>query len=163
LAKLAGERQATLRVFGDPRQLAPDVSLVLYRVAQEALTNAAKHAPGAPTEVDLDFGAAGVSVSVINGPVGAGGAGGGGRGGGAGGRGRARGAAVAGRAQGAGRARRGGRAGRAGRAPARRRWPARAAATGCRASRSGCGWWAGRSRRVPPTADGGCRPRSRRE
>jgi signal transduction histidine kinase len=68
LARLAGERQATLRVLGDPRQLSPDVSLVLYRVAQEALTNAAKHAPGATTEVDLAFGDARVSVSVVNGP-----------------------------------------------------------------------------------------------
>jgi signal transduction histidine kinase len=82
LAKLAGERAATLRVRGDPRQLSPDVSLVLYRVAQEALTNAAKHAPGATTEVDLAFEEAGVRVSVVNGPggpagpAGAGGAGG---------------------------------------------------------------------------------------
>jgi signal transduction histidine kinase len=68
LAKLAGDRAATLHVRGDPRQLSPDVSLVLYRVAQEALTNAAKHAPGAPTEVDLAFGDSRVSVSVVNGP-----------------------------------------------------------------------------------------------
>ncbi|HEY3870345.1 MAG TPA: histidine kinase [Actinocrinis sp.] len=33
----------------------PEASLALYRVAQEALTNAAKHAPGARTEVRLAF------------------------------------------------------------------------------------------------------------
>ena len=68
LAKLAGERDAQLRVDGDPRRLSPDVSLVLYRVAQEALTNVAKHAPGASAEVDLAFADGRVRLAVRNGP-----------------------------------------------------------------------------------------------
>ena len=31
----------------------PDVTLALYRVAQEALTNVVKHAPGAEAEIEL--------------------------------------------------------------------------------------------------------------
>ncbi len=46
----------------------PVVQLVAYRIVQEALTNAAKHAPGAMTEVlvGLDHGAERVSVEVSN-------------------------------------------------------------------------------------------------
>jgi signal transduction histidine kinase len=47
-----------------------DVSLALYRVAQEALTNVAKHAPGASAEVDLAFAEGEVRLSVRNGPPG---------------------------------------------------------------------------------------------
>jgi len=68
LAKLAGERSAELHVAGDPRRLSPDVSLVLYRVAQEALTNVAKHAPGARADVDLAFADGRVRLAVRNGP-----------------------------------------------------------------------------------------------
>ncbi len=70
LAKLSDARHASLSVEGVPRQLAPDVSLALYRVAQEALTNAAKHAPGATTEVDLAFVDGQVRLAVRNGPGG---------------------------------------------------------------------------------------------
>ena len=44
--------------------------MALYRVAQEALTNVAKHAPGAPTEVDLAFVDGQVRLAVRNGPGG---------------------------------------------------------------------------------------------
>jgi signal transduction histidine kinase len=43
----------TLTVEGDIAGLPATTGLALYRIAQEALTNAAKHAPGAPTEVRL--------------------------------------------------------------------------------------------------------------
>ncbi len=68
LAKLSDARHASLCVEGVPRQLTPDVSLALYRVAQEALTNAAKHAPGAATAVDLAFADGLVRLEVQNGP-----------------------------------------------------------------------------------------------
>lgn len=37
----------------DPTGLLPDATLALYRTAQESLTNARKHAPGAPIEIAL--------------------------------------------------------------------------------------------------------------
>jgi signal transduction histidine kinase len=70
LAKLSGDRHAALNVDGVPRRLAPDVSLALYRVAQEALTNVAKHAPGASTELDLAFADDQVRLAIRNGPGG---------------------------------------------------------------------------------------------
>ena len=64
LTALADERGATLEIAGTPRALTADVSLGLYRVAQEALTNALKHAPGADVTVHLDFAADAVTVRV---------------------------------------------------------------------------------------------------
>jgi signal transduction histidine kinase len=43
----------TLTVEGDIAGLPATTGLAVYRIAQEALTNAAKHAPGGPTEVGL--------------------------------------------------------------------------------------------------------------
>jgi signal transduction histidine kinase len=68
LAKLAGDRHAGMKVAGPPRPLPPDVSLALYRVAQEALTNVLKHAPGSDAEIRLGFNNDGVTLSVANGP-----------------------------------------------------------------------------------------------
>ena len=42
--------------------------MVLYRILQESLANASRHAPGAPVQVDVDFGEL-VRVSVRNGPA----------------------------------------------------------------------------------------------
>jgi signal transduction histidine kinase len=66
LAKLASERHAALEIQGDPRDLPPDVSLALYRVAQEALTNVMKHAPGARAEMRLDYSDKEVGISISN-------------------------------------------------------------------------------------------------
>ncbi|WP_077491100.1 sensor histidine kinase [Sinomonas mesophila] len=52
--------------------LTPDHRFVLYRAAQEALANAAKHAPGAPVVVRLTGGDRGVELLVENGPAPAG-------------------------------------------------------------------------------------------
>ena len=47
-------RSPIARDFGAlPEQLAPDAELVLYRIAQESLTNVARHAPGASATVTL--------------------------------------------------------------------------------------------------------------
>ena len=43
----------TLTVDGDAAGLPATTGLAVYRIVQEALTNAVKHAPGSPTEVRL--------------------------------------------------------------------------------------------------------------
>ncbi|BCK70585.1 hypothetical protein Spla01_02735 [Streptomyces platensis] len=45
----------TLSVAGQPRTLAPETNLALYRGAQEALTNIARYAAGSPTAVVLHY------------------------------------------------------------------------------------------------------------
>jgi signal transduction histidine kinase len=57
----------TLRIEGGARTLAANPSLVLYRAAQEALTNVARHAPGACTTVTVRYGSDRASLSVDNG------------------------------------------------------------------------------------------------
>ncbi|TDD75696.1 sensor histidine kinase [Actinomadura darangshiensis] len=47
--------QVDLAVHGDPRDLSTTVELSAYRIVQEALTNARRHAPGAGVHVDLMF------------------------------------------------------------------------------------------------------------
>jgi signal transduction histidine kinase len=51
---------------GTPRELDPTVGRTAYRVVQEALTNAGKHAPGGPVTVTLDVRAGELAVTVIN-------------------------------------------------------------------------------------------------
>ena len=67
LAALAEMEGAALTVHGQPRRLEPDAGLALYRVAQEALTNARKHAPGAPVTIELDFCREATRLEVANG------------------------------------------------------------------------------------------------
>lgn len=55
LADLARDFGAELAVEGDPRELPADVGLAVYRTAQEALTNARKHAPGAQVRITLRY------------------------------------------------------------------------------------------------------------
>jgi signal transduction histidine kinase len=55
-----------IEVSGDRAVLAPALEHTAYRVLQEALTNAARHAPGAEVLVRLDFGRAGVALEVAN-------------------------------------------------------------------------------------------------
>jgi len=51
---------------GEPRPLPPDATVALLRIAQEALVNAAKHAAGQQVTVRLDYGDAGVALTVSN-------------------------------------------------------------------------------------------------
>ncbi|WP_042397277.1 sensor histidine kinase [Streptacidiphilus carbonis] len=51
---------------GVHRRPAPAVDLTVYRIVQEALTNARKHAPGRTVELTLGFGADALSVTVAN-------------------------------------------------------------------------------------------------
>jgi signal transduction histidine kinase len=56
----------TFETVGAARPLPPDASLALLRTVQEALVNAAKHAPGEPIAVRLDYGQDDVRLSVVN-------------------------------------------------------------------------------------------------
>lgn len=58
-----------LRETGEPRPLAPASDHAAYRIVQEALTNAYKHAPGAPIGVELRYEPDSLVVEVVNGPV----------------------------------------------------------------------------------------------
>ncbi len=66
LERLCGQHGAGFEVAGTPRPVRAEVSLALYRVAQEALTNAAKHAPGAAVGVRFGFGSGAVTLAVRN-------------------------------------------------------------------------------------------------
>jgi len=54
-AQIAGGPQIRLVVRGPSRRLAPGLELTAYRIVQEALTNARKHAPGAAVDVEVGF------------------------------------------------------------------------------------------------------------
>jgi signal transduction histidine kinase len=56
----------TFERAGAARPLPPDASLALLRTGQEALVNAAKHAPGEPITVRLAYGDHDVSLTVAN-------------------------------------------------------------------------------------------------
>jgi signal transduction histidine kinase len=53
----------TLTVEGDTGRLPGTTGLAVYRIVQEALTNAVKHAPGAPTAVRVAVGAGTVTLT----------------------------------------------------------------------------------------------------
>jgi signal transduction histidine kinase len=72
LSALAKEWDADARVpvdfsvTGLPRPVATEVGLTAYRTAQEALTNARKHAPGQPVRLGLDFCDSEIAVRAVN-------------------------------------------------------------------------------------------------
>lgn len=55
-------------IRGTERPIPAQVERTVYRTAQEALTNAAKHAPGAHVTVEIEYGDTDVRVLVTNGP-----------------------------------------------------------------------------------------------
>jgi two-component system, NarL family, sensor histidine kinase UhpB len=61
-----GEVEATARIEGDFTDLADDAGLVVYRVAQEALSNAARHSEARAVEVTLRRDADGVELAVAD-------------------------------------------------------------------------------------------------
>ncbi|MFE5962377.1 sensor histidine kinase [Streptomyces rubiginosohelvolus] len=77
IARLVGDAAASglpvgLAVDGDASGLPPTVGRAAHRVVQEALTNAAKHAPGASVSVELSHTATETRVAVRNGAPAAG-------------------------------------------------------------------------------------------
>jgi signal transduction histidine kinase len=69
LQELIDDARATgtpvrLTLRGPVRPLAPSVDLTAYRIVQEALTNARRHAPGANVEVSLRYGIDALQLSV---------------------------------------------------------------------------------------------------
>jgi signal transduction histidine kinase len=61
-----GDMDVDFAVTGDVRPIPTEASLAAYRTAQEALTNARKHAPGQPVTLRLGFDDGQVTVSVAN-------------------------------------------------------------------------------------------------
>jgi signal transduction histidine kinase len=71
IAALAEQSGAGFELRGAPRSLPPGQGLALVRTAQEALTNARKHAAGARVSVRLDFEPTTVRLTVDNDGTGA--------------------------------------------------------------------------------------------
>ena len=70
LVRRAGDTglAVSCRFAGACDRLAPAASEAAYRVVQEALTNALKHAPGAPVDITVRSQGAEVAVDVVNAP-----------------------------------------------------------------------------------------------
>jgi len=69
VSRVAGAgTDVNVRVSGDVRQLAASVELCCYRIVQEALTNAGRHAAGSRVHVHLGYAADALSVRVVNDP-----------------------------------------------------------------------------------------------
>jgi signal transduction histidine kinase len=69
LASLAGDSgdgSVTFAVTGTVRSAGAEAGLTVYRTAQEALTNARKHAPGKPVRLGLVFSESCITLNVVN-------------------------------------------------------------------------------------------------
>lgn len=66
LRSLAAAGDASFQAVGEEQLLAPEAALAVYRVAQEALTNVRKHAPGARAAVSIAFAPDHVSLEVVD-------------------------------------------------------------------------------------------------
>jgi signal transduction histidine kinase len=64
--RAGGDAIVDLELIGEPRPVGAEAALTAYRTAQEALTNARKHAPGAPVTVGLTFSSGHLEVRVVN-------------------------------------------------------------------------------------------------
>jgi signal transduction histidine kinase len=62
----AGEPPVNVEVSGEPRPIPAEASVAAYRTAQEALTNARKHAPGQPVTLRLGYEPSELRLSVVN-------------------------------------------------------------------------------------------------
>jgi len=64
--RASGDMPTDVVVTGSPRPVGPEATLAAFRTAQEALTNARKHAPGQPVKLGLEFTAGDIAVRVSN-------------------------------------------------------------------------------------------------
>jgi signal transduction histidine kinase len=62
----AAGMRLTVTVRGEPGSLSGPADLAFYRIVQEALTNATKHAPGSDVSLTIDWSAASVHLTVSN-------------------------------------------------------------------------------------------------
>ncbi|GAA2821130.1 sensor histidine kinase [Nonomuraea rubra] len=67
-AAVSAGNPTSLYVTGEPKAVTPAVARGAYRVLQEALTNAMKHAHGARVDVELTYDHGAVTVTVTNAP-----------------------------------------------------------------------------------------------
>ncbi|GFE12190.1 two-component sensor histidine kinase [Streptomyces glebosus] len=58
--------RVTTEITGEPRPLSPGVELSAFRIVQEALSNALRHAPGAQVRVALGYRPGGLTIRVAN-------------------------------------------------------------------------------------------------
>lgn len=63
------DRRLSLEVVGEPHPLPASVRLALHRTAQEAVTNALRHSPGAATALTVRYGPGVVELQVDSTPV----------------------------------------------------------------------------------------------
>lgn len=61
-----GDMRVEFTVTGSPRPVAAEAALAAYRAAQEALTNARKHAPGQPVTLQLEYAPTDITVQALN-------------------------------------------------------------------------------------------------
>jgi signal transduction histidine kinase len=61
-----GDVPVDFTVTGAPRPVCAEIGLAAYRTAQEALTNARKHAPGQPVSIGLEYSTGEMAVRVVN-------------------------------------------------------------------------------------------------
>jgi signal transduction histidine kinase len=64
--RATGDATVEFRSSGEQRPVAAEVVLAVYRTAQEALSNARKHAPGQPVTLSLEFTPDAVGLSASN-------------------------------------------------------------------------------------------------
>jgi signal transduction histidine kinase len=69
LRHLAARDDVEFTTDGEPADVGAEATHAMARVAQEALTNAVKYAPGGQRSVRLDYTAGGVTLTVHNGPA----------------------------------------------------------------------------------------------
>jgi signal transduction histidine kinase len=64
--RTVGDPEVNFEVAGEARPIPAEASVAAYRTAQEALTNARKHAPGEPVTLRLGYGPDQITLSVVN-------------------------------------------------------------------------------------------------